>query len=228
MVRLLDEILHISINDYMESFFKSKGTDCILYSEDGIEFNIHKEVLGQTDFLRSILLSSNDCGYKVIQIFCPCSKNDLEYMVKFLYSGTISCNTEGDIFEILDNLSKIFGFPKERFLPEDYSGLEKEFEITNSNEKEAKNLEIDPTESIHDIQEIQFETIQQLEIDDEKLIKVETQDFSIEFTPNTKGTSEKSIFYDLEEIDKNCENDSRSTFESNLELEEEENSLRKW
>ena len=37
-----------SINDFMESYFKNKPPDCILYSEDGIEFEIHKELFGQT------------------------------------------------------------------------------------------------------------------------------------------------------------------------------------
>ena len=69
----------------IESYLKSKETDCILYSNNGVEFNIHKEVLYQTKFMQNILLSAyhNCCG--TIEIICPCSEAELDYMVNFLY-----------------------------------------------------------------------------------------------------------------------------------------------
>ena len=41
-----------SVQNYMDFYLKNKATDCILYSEDGSKFKIHKELFGQTDFLR--------------------------------------------------------------------------------------------------------------------------------------------------------------------------------
>ena len=52
------------IEDYLDIYLKNKSRDCILYSEDGGEFKIHKELFGQTNFLRKILATVNDqcCG----------------------------------------------------------------------------------------------------------------------------------------------------------------------
>ena len=44
MVRLVDETYYAK-SDHMESFFRQKETDCRLFSEDGFELNIHKEIL---------------------------------------------------------------------------------------------------------------------------------------------------------------------------------------
>ena len=41
-----------SFENYMDFYLKNKSTDCILYSEDGSKFKAHKELFGQTDFLR--------------------------------------------------------------------------------------------------------------------------------------------------------------------------------
>ena len=51
-----------TIIDYMETYFKKKPKDCILYSEDGTGFDIHKELLGQTEFMRKLLKSAKDYG----------------------------------------------------------------------------------------------------------------------------------------------------------------------
>ena len=49
-------IQHASnIEDYLDSYLKKKAADCLLYSEDGSEFKVHKEMLGQTEFMRQIL-----------------------------------------------------------------------------------------------------------------------------------------------------------------------------
>ena len=130
MIRIKDETKNLAQQDNLKSFFDQKETDCILYSEEGVEFKIHKEILGQTQFLRNILSSNKDKFCTNLQIFCPCSKRDLEFLVRFLYTGIISCGSELDAFKILINLSGIFGFPKERFLPNNYADIEKEFEIT--------------------------------------------------------------------------------------------------
>ena len=51
-----------TIIDYMETYFKKKPKDCILYSEDGTGFEIHKELFGQTEFMRKLLKSAKDYG----------------------------------------------------------------------------------------------------------------------------------------------------------------------
>ena len=53
-----------AILEYMETYFKNKPEDCILYSEDGTDFKIHKELLSQTVFLRKVLFTANSqyCG----------------------------------------------------------------------------------------------------------------------------------------------------------------------
>ena len=116
----------------MGSFFSKKETDCILYSEEGVNFNVHKEILCQTDFLRNILsIKKEDCC-RVMEIFCPCSENDLKYMVEFLYLGKISCKTRDDLFRILDKLNIIFGFPKEKINQNNDIGKQKEVCIVRS------------------------------------------------------------------------------------------------
>ena len=115
MVRFTNTI-QFANKEHMELFLKSKETDCVLYSKEGMKFNVHREILGQTKFLRDILLSSKESCCKDLEIFCPCSKSDLEHMIKFLYSGGIvACNN--DSFRILENLIEVFGFPKEHLLP---------------------------------------------------------------------------------------------------------------
>ena len=100
-----------SFEDSMDTYLKNKSTDCILYSEDGGEFKVHKEMFGQTTFLRKILTSANERCCGTVEVFCPCSKDELSHLVKFLYDGEIHCaKEEFDSLKILENLSKIFGF----------------------------------------------------------------------------------------------------------------------
>ena len=100
-----------SFEDSRDTYLKNKSTDCILYSEDGGEFKVHKEMFGQTTFLRKILSSANERCCGTIEVFCPCSKDELSHLVKFLYDGEIHCaKEEFDFLKILENLSKIFGF----------------------------------------------------------------------------------------------------------------------
>ena len=103
-----------SIIDYMEIYFKKKPEDCILYAEDGTSFKVHKELLGQTEFLRNLLTSAKDydqcCG--MIEIICPCSKEELGRLVHFLYQGEIQCDDVFDSLKSQEDLSKILGFPE--------------------------------------------------------------------------------------------------------------------
>ena len=83
---LLEQYVRIFEDDtYIESYLKKKETDCILYSNNGVEFNIHKEVLYQTKFMQSLLLSTHDICCTTTEIICPCSESELDCMVNFLY-----------------------------------------------------------------------------------------------------------------------------------------------
>ena len=106
----IDQI--VSFEDYMDTYLKNKSTDCILYSDDGSKFKVHKEMFGQTTFLRKILSSANERCCGTLEVFCPCSTDELSHLVKFLYDGEIHCEEEFDSLKILENLNKIFGFSK--------------------------------------------------------------------------------------------------------------------
>ena len=105
-----------TIEDYMNSYVAKKSADCILYSEDGSQFKIHKELFGQTEFMRQILKSVNGHCCSMIEIICPCKKGDLQNLVHFLYHGEIHCDNETDYHAIFKNLSKIFGFAEDLHL----------------------------------------------------------------------------------------------------------------
>ena len=47
------------IEKYLDIYIKNKSPDCILHSQDGGEFKIHKELFSQTDFLQEILSRAN-------------------------------------------------------------------------------------------------------------------------------------------------------------------------
>ena len=81
-----------AIPAYLDTYLKNKPADCVLYSEDGTEFKIRKELLSQTKFLRKILSSAKDHCCNIIEILCPCSKEDLGRLVEFLYHGKIICD----------------------------------------------------------------------------------------------------------------------------------------
>ena len=99
------------IQEYSELYLKNKLFDCILYSEDGAEFKTHKELFGQTKFMRELLKSTNCCN--TIEIICPCSKEDLSQIIDFVNKGKILCDNETEFAKILENLGKIFGYPTE-------------------------------------------------------------------------------------------------------------------
>ena len=102
----------VSFENYIDLYLKNKSRDCILYSKDGSKFKVHKELFGQTQFLRKILSSANERCCGTIEVFCPCSKDELNHLVNFLYDGEIHCEEEFDSLKILENLNKIFGFSK--------------------------------------------------------------------------------------------------------------------
>ena len=98
--------------DYLNLYLKTKPSNCLLYSEDGAKFEIHKELLGQTKFMREILNSAKDHCCSTLEIICPCTKEELEKLVNFLYNGEIHCEDIFDSCNIQEDLTKIFDYPE--------------------------------------------------------------------------------------------------------------------
>ena len=85
MVLLKNEEQTFDRHIFLDSFLKKKEDGCILYSEKGQKFNIHKEILYQTKFMRNILQSASNSCCKSIEIFCPCSDEDLGLFYPMVY-----------------------------------------------------------------------------------------------------------------------------------------------
>ena len=142
MVKLVSESpLFAMDQEFINLFYKKKPTDCILYSEDGIQFKIHREILSQTEPMQNILTSAKESCCQNLEIICPCSKVELEYVVKFFYTGKLNCESSFDFAIILKILTKVFGFP-EKFIDE----WQEEFEISE-NISDQPNSENDITNS---------------------------------------------------------------------------------
>ena len=142
-----------AIPAYLDTYLKNKPADCILYSEDGTEFKIRKELLSQTKFLRKILSSAKDHCCDIIEILCPCSKEELGRLVEFLYKGKIICDRKNGSFHILENLIKIFGFPANIGFPENFSSedesetLISDYFLSTSIEFEEFTIKEEPIEN---------------------------------------------------------------------------------
>ena len=119
MVSLFYNKNPLAIVNHMESYFKQIPPDCSIYSEDGFEFPIHKELLYQTKLLRHIIKHANtDCCK--IEIMCPSlTREELEIIVKFLYKGKTFCTDEAAAIQVVNNLTCLFGFPSRNF---DFNG----------------------------------------------------------------------------------------------------------
>ena len=62
--------------------------------------------------MRKILSSTKDHCCGTIEVICPCSKEVLSALVKFLYDGEIHCKEESESLKIIENLQTIFGFQR--------------------------------------------------------------------------------------------------------------------
>ena len=58
MPSLINNTYNSNLENYFVTYLEDKSQDCILYSEDGSKFSVHKEVFSQTSFLREILYSA--------------------------------------------------------------------------------------------------------------------------------------------------------------------------
>ena len=135
----------------MEIFLKKKAPDCIIYSEDGAEFKSHKEFFSQTKFMREILKSVNYCG--VVEIICPCSKEELGHLMNFINEGKIECNKKIDYLKIIENLNKILGYPDD-YINNIWSDVldEKEKSDIQTVSESGDNEETDePITNVHEV-----------------------------------------------------------------------------
>ena len=80
--------------------------------------------------MQNILNNAYSCC-KDIEFLCPCSIDELEQIMNFLYSGQISYLNKFELFQVQENLIRIFGFPENIFSVENQSKLEvkTEYEI---------------------------------------------------------------------------------------------------
>ena len=121
MITLKNDEQIFEAETFLELYLKKKEPDCILYSKEGVKFNVHKEILYQTELMKNILLDDHGQFSQSIEIFCPCSDKEIESILNFLYNGSISCYQEDEVSKILNNLTKLFGFPGKLFTVEDRS-----------------------------------------------------------------------------------------------------------
>ena len=110
-LKLTNEYYSLTISSYFADYVKSSSADCILYSIDGSPFKIPKVYLGQTPFLRRIISSFKNHCCGILEIICPCTKNELAQMANFLCTGEIKCEQLSASLEIIGTLKTIFGFP---------------------------------------------------------------------------------------------------------------------
>ena len=81
MHRFINKQQTFNIEDYLDSYLTKKPSDCTLYSQDGSKFNVHKEIFGQTSFLREILYSVEEQCCRTVEVLCPCTEFELEHLV---------------------------------------------------------------------------------------------------------------------------------------------------
>ena len=110
MVCVLHSKEPLVLFDNMDSYFLTTPPDCSLFSQDNHEIQIHKELLYQTKFTREMI---NSVGLDFnIEVICPSlSKDELEIVVDFLYSGKILFSNEKAVSRLCMNLEELFGFP---------------------------------------------------------------------------------------------------------------------
>ena len=105
---------NLMLENFLDEWVTKKRPDVVLHSNDGHNFKVHKEIFGQTQFMRNILMSAKSihCQCGRIQISLPCSKRMVEHLVEFLYMGVIRLDVynEAKLCEIFDNLHKILGY----------------------------------------------------------------------------------------------------------------------
>ena len=101
----------LALAQNMRSYFKCNPPDCRIISQDNSGLMIHKELLYQTKVLCE-MVRSVDVENSNIEILCPdLTKHEIQILIRFLYTGEISCQDQIVASEVSSNLTKLFGFP---------------------------------------------------------------------------------------------------------------------
>ena len=70
MVYLRNDEQTFDHQDFVQSFLQNKEPDCILYSKEGTKFDVHTEILIQSELMKNVLLSEkNSWHYQNIEIY---------------------------------------------------------------------------------------------------------------------------------------------------------------
>ena len=111
--------------------------------------------------MRQILSSTKDHCCSTIEILCPCSEEELGYLVDFLVNGEIQCENWSGCLKIQENLQKIFGFPNDLNLSN--MGTEKVIEAADNDLSQSNSVFNLETFSVKDDIEIVTEAEEQFE-----------------------------------------------------------------
>ena len=146
MALLVNRNHNLTFGTGSKKYMKARQPDCCIYSEDGSQFKIHRELLCQTAFLRKILNDRKDCCCSEIEIFCPCSEKELGLLVKFLKTGNVVSDNVDDLNKTIYNLNEIFGFSNEilRLWP-----TKKKKSANNASSLSVKEEPFDPKKDIY-------------------------------------------------------------------------------
>ena len=134
-----------AIAEYMKSYMKLKPPDCSLFTEDGNEIPVHKELLCQTKLMQGLVKSFECCCSKIEIIIPSVSIEELDLMVEFLYSGQISCSNQDMATQAICNMQDFLGFSKPLCISEIKTNSFKKEEISIE-----KDIQIDSYGFIHE------------------------------------------------------------------------------
>ena len=192
------------IGDSLDNYLKDKSTDCVLYAKDGCKFKIHRKLFCQTDFQREILSSAKEQCCEILEILCPCSKDELNHLVLFLYAGVINCENELDSLNILENLGKVFGYQPKNLVRNNPNGTvftnSTEIEDDSNAEEAFENVIDDGTNAKQVDEDMEITTKIENTTDNPSSKKV-IQAVPIEDGPeNILNSNYMTVVYDTEDV----------------------------
>ena len=162
----------------MDEYLKSKPPDCSLFSEDGFEFPIHKELLYQTKLMRDMVKNNQLCHCSKIDIIVPAlARKKLEQIVHFLKTGELRSNKSA-ISDLLVDLTELFGFPKKIDIDFEFPKVKKRafVEIIHNDVKlENQDMKSDPL-SLCDMDSSQNNTENSKQVLNNILLNIESND----------------------------------------------------
>ena len=117
MTRLISGHVMAAKVQYLQEYTSRKTPDVKIHSNDGFFFEVHKEVFGQTKFLRLLMANAACCPNDEVVVFMPdITRHVLQKTVQFFYSGTIEYENQDDLAQVIDVLIYTLGFPPDMSL----------------------------------------------------------------------------------------------------------------